>query len=589
MSEPSIAPPMDWSTADLCRLEHQVCPIDDIVAARVVQRSRVEYLIRWSCGDGQRRPKQWFHTWTQSQYIVDPEIEHLLKRYPPQDINQSVINDIMSSTSTPNGHHFTNGCIELTAGAIGATVNVMVGHPLDTMKVKMQAFPHLYKNSFNCFQQIVVKEGFVKGLYVGVRPALIGDILEKSVLFFAYDVCQQWVSYFRGSDQLTTFDKALSGFYASFFSCMACSPPELIKVKLQALRETGVNTNISSVQMTRQILREEGIVGLYRGLTLTLIREMPGYFFYFGGYELAKQMMSSNAPPSQSQELGFAKTTIAGGIGGVCFWTSMFPFDVIKSRVQIGSGAVPKMASVFVDIVRTEGFRGLYSGLWPTLLRAFPTHAALFLAYEYSKQTLTTIANKTFDVIFIIDGQRVPALRDVLRLKSDVFRAMFSGEFTESQQKEIRIEDITVSAFKTMIQFLYTDRLVLADERDFGLIGDALQCADKYRALRLMDAIGQHLSAAMTVQNVESVAKMAFGYQMDSLIDSVKEMFDKHFDQILRKEQKVLNKLNDTTNNLWLEVMTKNLLRTQEYSGNNRVVVKRRRINDYFDFFSNDY
>ncbi|CAG2102279.1 unnamed protein product [Medioppia subpectinata] len=443
--------------------------------------------------------------------------------------------------------------------------------------------------------KIVVKEGFVKGLYVGVRPALIGDILEKSVLFFAYDVCQQCVSYFRGSDQLTTFDKALSGFYASFFSCMVCSPPELIKVKLQALRETGVNTNISSVQMTRQILREEGvhrflslicdtisqiqnslsagIVGLYRGLALTLIREMPGYFFYFGGYELAKQTMSSNAPPYQSQELGFAKTTIAGGIGGVCFWTSMFPFDVIKSRVQIGSGAVPKMASVFVDIVRTEGFRGLYSGLWPTLLRAFPTHAALFLAYEYSKQTVP----------------RVPALRDVLRLKSDVFRAMFSGEFTESQQKEIRIEDITVSAFKTMIQFLYTDRLVLADERDFGLIGDALQCADKYRALRLMDAIGQHLSAAMTVQNVESVAKMAFGYRMDSLIDSVKEMFDKHFDQILRKEQKVLNKLNDTTNNLWLEVMTKNLLRTQEYSGNNRVVVKRRRINDYFDFFSNDY
>ncbi|CAG2106906.1 unnamed protein product [Medioppia subpectinata] len=52
------------------------------------------------------------------------------------------------------------------------------------------------------------------------------------------------------------------------------------------------------------------------------------------------------------------------------------------------------------------------------------------------------------DVVFIIDGQRVPALRQVLGLKSEVFRAMFSGNFKESEEKEIPIEDMNAEAFK---------------------------------------------------------------------------------------------------------------------------------------------
>ena len=40
--------------------------------------------------------------------------------------------------------------------------------------------------------------------------------------------------------------------------------------------------------MTREILQKEGIQGLYKGLTSTMLREMPGYFFFFGGYEFTR-------------------------------------------------------------------------------------------------------------------------------------------------------------------------------------------------------------------------------------------------------------------------------------------------------------
>jgi solute carrier family 25 (mitochondrial ornithine transporter) member 2/15 len=44
--------------------------------------------------------------------------------------------------------------------------------------------------------------------------------------------------------------------------------------------------------LTRTILREEGPRGMFRGLVPTFAREMPGYFFFFGGYEFSRSLMT---------------------------------------------------------------------------------------------------------------------------------------------------------------------------------------------------------------------------------------------------------------------------------------------------------
>lgn len=132
--------------------------------------------------------------------------------------------------------------------------------------------------------------------------------------------------------------------------------------------------------MTMEILRTDGVGGLFRGLTSTMAREMPGYFFFFGGYEGSKVLITKGDP----EKAGLLVTIFCGGIGGVCLWSSIFPFDVVKSRIQVESSR-DKMTTVLLRIVRTEGVRGLYRGLGPTLLRTFPSSGALFVAYEYSR------------------------------------------------------------------------------------------------------------------------------------------------------------------------------------------------------------
>lgn len=76
---------------------------------------------------------------------------------------------------------------------------------------------------------------------------------------------------------------------------------------------------------------------------------------------------------------------MAGAVGGAALWTSIFPADVIKSRMQI-QGISASMYSVFVDIIRKEGPMALYNGLTPTICRTIPATAVLFLVYEYSKK-----------------------------------------------------------------------------------------------------------------------------------------------------------------------------------------------------------
>ena len=44
--------------------------------------------------------------------------------------------------------------------------------------------------------------------------------------------------------------------------------------------------------LTKEILRQEGVRGLFKGLTATFMREMPGYFFFFGGYEASRHLLT---------------------------------------------------------------------------------------------------------------------------------------------------------------------------------------------------------------------------------------------------------------------------------------------------------
>uniref|UniRef100_A0A9L0KAM6 Mitochondrial ornithine transporter 1 n=1 Tax=Equus asinus TaxID=9793 RepID=A0A9L0KAM6_EQUAS len=133
--------------------------------------------------------------------------------------------------------------------------------------------------------------------------------------------------------------------------------------------------------VVKSILRKDGPLGFYHGLSSTLLREVPGYFFFFGGYELSRSFFASGR---SKDELGPVPLMLSGGVGGICLWLAVYPVDCIKSRIQVlsMSGKQAGFLGTFITVVRNEGIMALYSGLKPSMIRAFPANGLMMSQFE---------------------------------------------------------------------------------------------------------------------------------------------------------------------------------------------------------------
>ncbi|XP_070553131.1 mitochondrial ornithine transporter 1-like [Ptychodera flava] len=312
-------------------------------------------------------------------HVVDGHIHHHEPNLPTSDV-----------------HVAWQTFSEFTAGAAGGVACVLAGQPFDTVKVKMQTYPEFYPSSWNCFKT-TFKDEKLRGLYKGTVPALAANIAENSLLFMSYGLCKTLVCKLSGhssADDLSSLENAMAGSAAAFFSSLGLCPTELVKCRMQAMHEVlqsqgQMDTGrVSALRITKTILREDGIQGLFKGLTSTWAREMPGYFFFFGGYELSRRLLT---PKGKSRDdLNVPRVIFCGGLAGAFFWSSVYPIDVVKSRIQVQSmlGKVEGFMPTLLKIYRTEGMRALYSGLGPCVLRSFPSNGALLLAFEWTRKEL---------------------------------------------------------------------------------------------------------------------------------------------------------------------------------------------------------
>ncbi|XP_038055414.1 mitochondrial ornithine transporter 1-like [Patiria miniata] len=311
------------------------------------------------------------------------------------DLKPVASSDLRPVTSSSNLAASYQAAADFTAGALGGVACVLVGQPFDTVKVKLQTYPDLYPSALRCCGQIFRNEG-IPGLFRGTLPAMAANVGETSVLFLSYGLCQKFVCRVSGTDKienLTAFQNASSGFVAGFFSSLVLCPTELVKCRLQAMTEVMATSKkhaqrIGPWQITKNIIRNDGVLGLFQGLTSTWLREMPGYFFFFGAYEISRTLLT---PAGTSRDdLSPFRLMICGGMAGAGLWTAIYPVDLVKSRIQVRSltEKMPGFLSVTMDIIRKEGLRKLYSGLTPCVLRSFPACAALFFTYEWSKKQM---------------------------------------------------------------------------------------------------------------------------------------------------------------------------------------------------------
>jgi len=123
-----------------------------------------------------------------------------------------------------------------------------------------------------------------------------------------------------------------------------------------------------------------------RGYMATMLRDSVASFFYFTTYAVLKRYLT----PEGKTSPGVVATLFAGGMAGIFNWLGCIPIDVLKSKLQIApEGKYPRgIRSVFVEVVRTEGYSALYRGIGPIMIRAFPANAACFFGVETAMKFL---------------------------------------------------------------------------------------------------------------------------------------------------------------------------------------------------------
>ncbi|XP_021969346.1 mitochondrial carnitine/acylcarnitine carrier-like protein [Helianthus annuus] len=295
---------------------------------------------------------------------------------------------------------------DLAAGTVGGVAQLVVGHPFDTIKVKLQSQPTplpgqlpKYSGAIDAVKKTLAAEG-ASGLYKGMGAPLATVAAFNALLFTVRGQMETLLRSAPGAP-LTVNQQFVAGAGAGVAVSFLATPTELIKCRLQAQGSGAAVVAEASaaataavkyggpIDVAKQVLRSEGgIRGLYKGLFPTLAREVPGNAAMFGVYEALKQYMAGGTDTSG---LGRGSLMLAGGLAGGAFWVSVYPTDVVKSVIQIDDYKNPKYTGsidAFKKIVKAEGIGGLYKGFGPAMARSVPANAACFLAYEITRSSL---------------------------------------------------------------------------------------------------------------------------------------------------------------------------------------------------------
>jgi len=282
----------------------------------------------------------------------------------------------------------TSHLVSFLSGGVGGVSAVLVGHPFDLTKTRLQTAPAgTYTGALDVVKKTLARDG-VRGLYRGMGPPLAGVTPIFAISFWGYDLGKKIVysaTPNRKSPVLGLGELAFAGFFSAIPTTLVAGPAERVKVLLQIQGQGAQSKYSGPTDVVRQLYREGGLRSIFRGTAATLARDGPGSAAYFVAYEVAKRKLTpAGSDPSQ---LNLGAVVLAGGLAGVAMWSIAIPPDVIKSRLQ---SAPHGTYTGFVDCVQKtiakDGPKALWKGFGPAMARAFPANAATFLGVEASKK-----------------------------------------------------------------------------------------------------------------------------------------------------------------------------------------------------------
>ncbi|OTB16502.1 hypothetical protein K445DRAFT_316778 [Daldinia sp. EC12] len=302
------------------------------------------------------------------------------------------------------------------AGVFSGIAKLSVGHPFDTVKVRLQTTDSSrFSGPLQCVVQTVRNEG-VRGLYKGATPPLVGWMFMDSIMLGSLTVYRRLLAehvFYRhltphspstppnvrpekegpiaatshAAAHLPSYGHGLAGVLAGCTVSFIAAPVEHVKARLQIQYSAKKTERLYSgpVDCVRKIYGAHGVRGIYKGLFSTLLFR-SFFFFWWGSYDILSRLLRDRTNLSAP-----AINFWAGGLSAQVFWITSYPSDVVKQRVMTdpmggklndGTPRFKNWLQAAQAVYREGGAKGYWRGFLPCFLRAFPANAMALVAFE---------------------------------------------------------------------------------------------------------------------------------------------------------------------------------------------------------------
>lgn len=183
-------------------------------------------------------------------------------------------------------------------------------------------------------------------------------------------------------------------------TCLATTvvqPIDTVKVRIQLQEgKKGVKVNTNPFNVFSQIVRNEGPLTLYTGLSAGLLRQLTYGTARMGMFQVMQEKLKNPVDGKLTFANNFIASSVAGGLGAL-FGT---PADAALVRMQADKTFPPEQRRGYkngVDamfrMAREEGLKGFFSGASPTVIRGLAVNIGMLVSYDYYKEWLKPFAD----------------------------------------------------------------------------------------------------------------------------------------------------------------------------------------------------
>uniref|UniRef100_A0A1A9V647 Citrate transport protein n=1 Tax=Glossina austeni TaxID=7395 RepID=A0A1A9V647_GLOAU len=267
------------------------------------------------------------------------------------------------------------------AGGITGGIEICITYPTEYIKTQLQLDEKgdrkRYSGLTDCIRKTVIQRGFF-GLYRGLSVLLYGSIPKTASRFGAFETLK---NHMAENGQLSICSKLLCGLGAGVCEAViAVTPMETIKVKFINDQRTAKPQFKGFLHGVGRIISNDGIGGIYKGVTATILKQGSNQAIRFFVVESLKDSYKAKNPQKSVPKLLVGAFGFIAGAASVLCNT---PLDVIKTRMQgLEAAKYHNTADCALKIWHNEGISAFYKGTVPRLSRVCLDVAFTFMIYD---------------------------------------------------------------------------------------------------------------------------------------------------------------------------------------------------------------